>query len=205
MSAFAQISALTDEELAVLAAGGDESASDELMGRYKDTVKVKSKLYYMLGADREDIVQEGMIGLFNAIQSYDASKGAGFKTFADLCISRRILSAVKSAGRKKNAPLNEALSLDKPASDEPGGQTIGDVIPANDGSNPEDAVILAELSRLVTDSESDLLSGFEHQVLRRLYEGKGYRQIAEEMGVAPKSVDNAIQRIRKKLKTFFED
>ncbi|MCF0150041.1 MAG: sigma-70 family RNA polymerase sigma factor [Firmicutes bacterium] len=198
------LSRLADEVLAAMAAAGDETAADELLSRYKDVVRVKSKLYYMLGADREDVVQEGMIGLFGAIHSYDPSKGAAFRTFADLCISRRILSAVKGAARKKNAPLNEALSLDKPASEEQGGQTIGDVLPAGTDSNPEDAVILAELSKLVTDKDSKLLSPFEHRVLKSLYEGKGYRQIAEELQVPAKSVDNAIQRIRKKLKVFFE-
>ena len=183
--------------------GFDDKKVEQLLDEYKDIVKAKAKLYYMLGSDEDDIIQEGMIGLFSAIQTFDESKGASFRTFADMCINRRMISAVKMANRRKHSPLNDAASLDRPL-DEDASQTLSDILPAASDSNPENIVILSEMTELVMDHSSKLLSELEHQVLERMLEGKDYRTIAGELGKMPKSIDNAMQRIRSKLRRFFE-
>ena len=174
--------------------------TERLLDEYKDLVRAKAKLYYILGADEDDVIQEGMIGLFSAIQTYDESKGASFKTFADLCINRRMLSAVRMAGRRKHSPLNEAASLDRPIDESDPSMTLSDVIPASSDSDPEEALILKEMTELITNPDSKVLSSFEHTVLGKMMEGKDYRQIATELERSPKSIDNAIQRIRAKIK-----
>lgn len=195
---------LTDEELAA-AAADDPDAMDLLLHRYKDAVRSKAQLYFMMGGDRDDIIQEGMTGLFKAARSYDPSRGASFKTYADVCINRHIINAIKLAGRKKYSPLNTAYSLDRPVSEEDPGQTLGETLAAGIESNPEAAAILQEMTGLIMAPGSRLFSPFEKQVLKGLLEGRNYRQIAEDLGRAPKAVDNAIQRIRKKLGAFFSD
>ena len=176
--------------------------TERLLEEYKDMVRAKARLYYMLGADEDDIIQEGMIGLFNAIQTYDESKGASFKTFADLCVNRRMISAVKMANRKKNQPLNDAASLDKPL-DEEREQSLGDILPAGPDANPENIVVLNEMKELVLNPKAKLLSKFEYSVLERMMDGKDYITIAAELEKSPKSIDNAMQRIRAKLRKFF--
>ena len=195
---------LSDEKLAEMANAGDTGAENELLERYKETARAKASLYYMLGADSEDVIQEGMVGLFNAVRSFDPSRGASFSTFANLCINRRILSAVKSAGRLKNAPLNDSLSFDLPL-DEASTQTLADRIPADSSTDPEALLLLEDLNRRILEDSDSLLSPLERQVVRGLVEGKDYRHIADELGRSPKSIDNAIQRVRKKLQAFFSE
>jgi len=195
---------LSDEKLAEMANAGDPGAGNELLERYKETARARASLYYMLGADSEDVIQEGMVGLFNAVRSFDPSRGASFGTFANLCINRRILSAVKSAGRLKNAPLNDSISFDLPV-DEASSQTLADRIPADSSTDPEALLLLEDLNRRILKDSDRLLSPLERQVVRGLVEGKDYRHIAAELGRTPKSVDNAIQRIRKKLAIFFKE
>jgi len=173
-----------------------------LLEQYKDLVKSKAKMYYMLGAEEDDIIQEGMIGLFSAIQTYDDSKGASFKTFADICINRRMISAVKMANRRKHSPLNDSASLDKPLDDD-ASQTLSDILPASADVNPENIVILNEMMDIIMDENSKLMSPFEHKVLKLMLEGKDYLAIAGELERSPKSIDNAMQRIRGKLRKFF--
>ncbi len=194
---------VTDEELAVLVSSGDAEAGELLIKRYKDKVRAKAGLYFMLGADREDVVQEGMIGLFKAVRAYDPERGASFSTFAEHCISAQILKAVRAAGRLKHAPLNNAVSLHRPA-DGGDGQTLADTLAAGFDADPEELAVLAEAERAIGDEKSGLLSALERQVFSALREGKGYRQIAEELGRPPKSVDNAIQRIRNKIRSLFD-
>ncbi len=192
----------SDEELASLASRGDTGAGELLIQRYKDSVSARAGLYFMLGADRDDIVQEGMIGLFRAVRSYDPARGASFRTYTDRCIRAQVLKAVRSAGRLKHAPLNSALSLQDPAPQD-SGQTIADTIAAGFEADPEELAVLAEAERMIASEKSGLFSTFERQVFQMLREGKSYREIAEELGRSPKSVDNAIQRVRNKIRALF--
>ncbi|MBQ4506393.1 MAG: sigma-70 family RNA polymerase sigma factor [Firmicutes bacterium] len=195
-----ELKELTDEQLWERASSGEREAEDELYSRYKESVRVKARLYFMLGAEHDDIVQEGMIGLFKAIRSYDPSRGASFATYAELCINTRIISAVKSASRNKYKPLNEAFSLDLPIGPEDEEErTLGDMIAAGPDSDPEATYLSLELEKLI-GPESKSFSGFEREVLTALLEGGDYRSIAESMGKTPKQIDNAMQRIRSKIK-----
>ncbi len=187
-----------------MANAGDQSAESALIERYMETARAKARLYYMLGADSEDVIQEGMVGLFQAIRHYSPERGASFRTFADLCINRRILTAVKGASRLKNSPLNNSVSFDFPI-DTDSERTIGDLLTAGDSSDPELLLINGDIKRLIVNDEKGLFSALERSVIRGLAEGRDYRHIAEELGRTPKSIDNAIQRIRKKLSLFFEE
>ncbi|MBR0138684.1 MAG: sigma-70 family RNA polymerase sigma factor [Firmicutes bacterium] len=195
---------LSDEELAARAPE-DPDAMDLLLHCYKDAVRAKAQLYFMMGGDRDDIIQEGMTGLFRAATSYDPSKGASFKTYADVCINRHIINAIKVAGRRKYSPLNTAYSLDRPVSDDSPGQTLGETLAAGMDSNPEASAILSEMTELIMAPDSRLFSSLERQVLQGLYEGLNYRQISVWLAKSPKQVDNAMQRIRKKLRAFFSE
>src|SRR5665648_208998 len=194
---------MSDEDLVDLAAKGDSAAAEYLIQEYKELVKSKAHLYFMLGGDRDDIVQEGMIGIFKAIKNYDADKGASFKTFADLCVNRQIITAIKSAGRHKHSPLNTSLSLDKPMSEGESAQTLGETLSAGIDTNPEAAFLMGEMAKLLFSSQESFLSNFERFVLGEMMQGKNYRDIAKEQGISDKSVDNAIQRIRRKIRLFF--
>lgn len=195
---------MTDEELATLAVQGDTFAAEYLIQKYKELVKSKAHLYFMLGADRDDIVQEGMIGIFKAIRNYDVGKGASFKTFADLCINRQIITAIKSAARHKHSPLNSSLSLDKPVAEGEYSQTLGETLAAGIQTDPEAVYLMGEMAELLLSTEDGFLSTFERLVLQEMMRGKNYRDIAKEQGKSDKSVDNAIQRIRRKVHQFFE-
>ena len=194
---------MSDEDLVDLAAKGDSAAAEYLIQEYKELVKSKAHLYFMLGGDRDDIVQEGMIGIFKAIKNYDADKGASFKTFADLCVNRQIITAIKSAGRHKHSPLNTSLSLDKPMNEGESAQTLGETLSAGIDTNPEAAFLMGEMAKLLFSSQESFLSNFERFVLGEMMQGKNYRDIAKEQGISDKSVDNAIQRIRRKIRLFF--
>ncbi len=179
--------------------------AEALIEEYRDMVKAKAHLYFMLGGDIEDIIQEGMIGLYKAIQSFDESKGASFKTFADLCVSRQIISAIKASNRKKFAPLNTAVSFDKPISDEEGAPTLGETLAAGSDTDPETLALLSEMTELLLSPEAKILSKMEQEVLGYLIGGHDYKSIAKHMGKTPKQIDNSIQRIRAKLTLFLED
>ena len=180
-----------------------EAKTEELLEQYKDLVKAKAGLYFMLGSDKEDIVQEGMIGLYKAIQSYDESKGTSFKTFADLCINRQIITAIKASNRKKNVALNSAVSLDKPVGEEDDAQTLGESLAAGTDTDPETVALLNEMTELLLAPEAKILSKSEREVLELLLQGGDYQSIAKYLGKSPKQIDNTIQRIRAKLKKFF--
>jgi RNA polymerase sporulation-specific sigma factor len=191
----------TDEELVALAQNGDRDAEEEILRRYKDMVRAKSRLYFMPGADSDDVVQEGMIAVFKAIGDYDRSKGSSFHTFANLCVGRRIITAVNAAARKKHDPLNSSVSLDMPIS-AGSAATLGDSLVGPGQSDPEAGYIFSEMIQLILSSNSKLFSPLERSVAERLILGEDYRTIAEKLGRSPKSADNAIQRIRAKLKAF---
>ena len=181
-----------------------EKSIETVLEEYKEAVRAKAGLYFMLGAEKDDLIQEGMIGLVKAYNSYDASKGSSFRTFADLCISRQMLNAVKASGREKHAPLNMALSLDRPVGEEENSPSLGETLAAGYDSDPEGQLLFAELMELLADPEKSFFSPLEQKVFSLLLEGKKYREIAEILGKTPKQTDNAIQRIRSKIGSFLQ-
>ena len=187
---------LTDEQLVKLAKEGDQDAEEYLLTKFKGMVLSRAAIYYIVGGDREDVVQEGMIGLVKAIRSYEEGSGSTFSNFAYICITRQIISAVRSASREKHALLNEAVSLDQPVE---GAGTFADLLVAGDSSNPEDVAVKTELLRLVMDPKNASFSKIEHATIKYLTQGKNYREIADLTGKTPKQIDNTIQRIRAKL------
>ena len=191
-----------DEELALLAQNGDRDAEELLLQKYKGKVKARASLFYMLGADDDDMVQEGMIGLFNAVRSFSAGGGASFSTFAELCINRRLMNAVAGANRKKHSPLNESVSLDK-ETDPGSGLRLADSLPAGADADPEAGYLFSESVDSVIAGARGLLSNMEQAVFRGLIAGDEKAEIAENLGISIKSVDNAIGRIRTKLKRVF--
>ncbi|MBO5666624.1 MAG: RNA polymerase sporulation sigma factor SigH [Firmicutes bacterium] len=195
--------AFTDDELVNMARSGDADAEEYLIQKYKDTAKSRARLYFMVGGDKEDIVQEGMIGIFKAIRSYDPEKEASFRTFAELCISRQIITAIKQAGRLKHSPLNTSVSLWKPVSEEDNGNTLADILSSDSNSDPETVLLLTEIIDYVTKEDSKVFSELEMKVWMEYIQGKSCTQIAAEMGRTPKSVDNAIQRTKRKINLYF--
>ncbi len=190
---------LTDEAVAELARGFDGDALEFLLNKYKNFVRAKARSYFLIGADREDIVQEGMIGLYKAVRDFRASKLTSFRAFAELCITRQIITAIKTATRQKHRPLNSYVSLNKPAYDEESDRMLIDVISCSKISNPEDIIIGREDFTTIESKMGKLLSPLEMQVLRKYIEGKSYFEVAEELDRSVKSVDNALQRVKNKL------
>ena len=199
---------LPDEDLISLIREGDSQATDYLMEKYKDLVRMRAGSMYILGGDREDLVQEGMIGLFKAIRDYDCGRDASFRTFASLCVSRQLYSFVRSSGRKKNIPLNTALSLNASSgTDETEGEAdaLLDFLKADETSNPEEYLLHQErLQRLEKKIEGQL-SSFEKQVLDLHLTGMGYVEIAHVLNKPEKSTDNALQRVRTKLRSIIKE
>ena len=192
---------MTDEVLAGLAQAGDREAEDILIRRYVEMIRGKAHLYFIVGADSEDVIQEGMIGLFKAIHDYSGNREATFKTFAELCINRQILTAVKTASRRKHQPLNDSVSLSTPV-DETGGGTLEESLGGDMASNPEAVFMENTLSLLLTDENSTLFSSMERMVLKEYLAGKKYPEIAQSLGKSYKTIDNAMQRIRKKINEY---
>ena len=195
---------MTDEVLAGLAQAGDREAEDILIRRYVEMIRGKAHLYFIVGADSEDVIQEGMIGLFKAIHDYSGNREATFKTFAELCINRQILTAVKTASRLKHQPLNDSVSLSTPV-DETGGGTLEESLGGDMASNPEAVFMENTLSSLLTDENSTLFSSMERKVLKEYLAGEKYPEIAQSLGKSYKAVDNAMQRIRKKINEYINN
>ena len=195
---------LTDEQLVRMAQEGSETAEEILIEKYKGLVKNKAKTYYITGADSEDVVQEGMIGLFKAIRSFDVSKQTAFKTFADTCVNSHIISAIKKANRKRHKPLNESVSLNKEVDEGTQDISVGDILQASMDNDPEALLLLQEVVDYLKTYDSGLLSKFEREVWIEKLKGKNYMEIAEHLGRSPKSVDNALQRIKKKIVAYLE-
>ncbi len=195
----------SDEDLVALAQKGNDKALDHLLGKYFVYVRTKSLSYYIAGADRDDIIQEGMIGLFKAVRDFSSERGVTFKTFADVCVTRQILTAVKNASRQKHAPLNFYVSLNKSVTDNEEDSTLADILGHSKNANPEDILIEKENADTLGTEMHRLLSDFELQVLSLYLQGKSYADIGTEIGKAPKSVDNALQRIKKKFEKLSED
>ncbi len=182
---------LTDEELIAKYRSGDRKVGEYIIDKYKPLVRKKARLYYLEGGDQEDLLQEGMLGLFKAIREYDALRQASFLTFAKLCINRQMLSAIESANRKKHKLLNDSLSLEQLAEE-------GDL--AATAGEPESMILEQEEADRLLKEIYQKLSPMEQKVLGLYLKGMGYLQIAESMGKSGKSIDNALQRIRNKIK-----
>jgi RNA polymerase sporulation-specific sigma factor len=210
---------LGHEKLAAIARGGDESALDLLFHEYRDTIRAKASLYFLAGGDTGDLVQEGMIGLFHAIMNYDASKEASFRTYAELLIARQMITAIRSAGRLKHSPLNTSLSLDASpdgmggadgadgageASGASGSANLGATLPDADAS-PEEALLMKdEMERLEAESVRRF-SRLELDVWNEYKKGVAYTDIAKSLSRSPKTIDNALQRMKKKVARAMTD
>ena len=188
----------TDEEILNIIKNGDSQAIDYLITKYKNLVKIRARAYFIIGADTEDIIQEGMIGLYKAIRDYKKTD-ASFQTFAKICIDRQVMTAIKSANRKKHLPLNSYLSLNMLTYEEDSDKTYIDKLEESKILNPEEIVIDKENVKTLQEQINKNLSGLEKQVLKLYLKGKSYATIAQKLEKDEKSIDNAIQRIRKKI------
>ncbi|MFN2540400.1 MAG: RNA polymerase sporulation sigma factor SigH [Mycobacteriales bacterium] len=189
-----------DDELVLAARTGDDAALAELLTKYRAFARVKARSYFLVGADREDIVQEGMIGLYKAVRDFNPDMQSSFRAFAELCVTRQIITAIKTATRHKHGPLNNYVSFNRPVgSDDDGERVLGDVIPTVAISDPADLVISGERIRALQAHFDEVLSDLETEVLRLYVEGKSYQEIAERLQRHVKSIDNALQRIKRKL------
>ncbi|WP_353893416.1 RNA polymerase sporulation sigma factor SigH [Proteinivorax hydrogeniformans] len=195
---------LNDEKLAILACQGDEIATEILINKYKNFVRSKARSYFLIGADREDIIQEGMIGLYKAIRDFKGDKLTSFKSFAELCVTRQIITAIKTATRQKHIPLNSYVSLNKPIFDEESDRTLLDIISGIKITDPEELMISQEEYSDIEKKMAEILSGLERKVLMLYLEGKSYQEIAEELKRHVKSIDNALQRVKRKLERYLE-
>jgi RNA polymerase sporulation-specific sigma factor len=190
----------TDDELVMAARSGDDNALCDLLNKYRAFARVKARSYFLVGADREDIVQEGMIGLYKAIRDFNPDMQSSFRAFAELCVTRQIITAIKTATRQKHGPLNNYVSFERPVGgDDDGERVLGDVLPSRAISDPADLVISAERIRALQAHFDEVLSDLETEVLRLYVEGKSYQEIAERLQRHVKSIDNALQRIKRKL------
>lgn len=189
---------MSDEQLISLVKADDKYALDFIIEKYKNLVNMKVSKYFIIGAEKEDIIQEGMIGLFKAIQGFDDTKQNSFKTFANMCIERQLITAIKTSNRQKHMPLNGYLSLNTAAYDEDEDTTVLEVFDSHQTEDPLDTITKKEYYKRVEDAIDKNLSDFEKQVLARFIKGESYVTIAEKLDTPVKSIDNAIQRIRKK-------
>ena len=196
---------MTDEQVVRLAQQADGTALEYLLNKYKNFVRSKARSYFLIGADHEDIVQEGMIGLYKAIRDFREEKLSSFRAFAELCITRQIITAIKTATRQKHIPLNSYVSLNKPIYDEESDRTLLDVISEGWEANPEEVLINREDVSVIEGRIGKMLSGLEKQVLLRYLEGKSYQEISQEMKRHVKSIDNALQRVKRKLQKMLQE
>lgn len=188
-----------DEEIAMEAKEGNKRAQEYLINKYQNFVKSKSKSYFLIGADKEDIYQEGMIGLYKAIRDFRPDKLASFKAFAELCVTRQIITAIKTATRQKHIPLNTYVSLNKPIYEEESDRTLLDVLAGLKVTDPEELVISNEEMKHIEKEIGQVLSDLEMEVLMSYLDGKSYQEIACDLDRHAKSIDNALQRVKRKL------
>ena len=196
---------LKDEELVSLAKDGDTMALEYLISKYKNFVRSKARTYFLIGADREDIIQEGMIGLYKAIRDYRYDRQASFRAFAEICVTRQIITAIKTATRQKHMPLNSYVSLNKPVYEEESERTLSDVLTQGKAGNPEELFIDQEDYLDIESTMQRILSPLEQEVVNLYLEGKSYQEISDELGRHVKSIDNALQRIKRKMQGFLDE
>ena len=197
--------ALTDEEVVQLCRQGDSLAEEYLLNKYKNFVRSRARSYFLIGADHEDIVQEGMIGLYKAIRDFKPEKLSSFRAFAELCITRQIITAIKTATRQKHIPLNSYISLNRPIYDEESDRILLDIIIEGSTGNPEEMIINQENVGTIHQKMNEVLSGLEQEVLSAYLDGKSYQEIAELLNRPVKSIDNALQRVKRKLEKYLEE
>lgn len=195
---------LTDAELVTMGRNGDAQALEFIIHKYKHFVRAKTRSYFLIGADREDIFQEGMIGLYKAIRDFKEDKPSSFKAFAELCVTRQIITAIKTATRQKHIPLNSYVSLDKPIYDDESDRTLLDVITGSKVMDPAQLIINQEELMAIEEKMSEVLSELEKQVLMLYLDGRSYQEISEDLNRHVKSIDNALQRVKRKLEHSLE-
>lgn len=194
----------TDEDIVDAVRDGDGDALEYLINKYRNFVRAKARSYFLIGADREDIIQEGMIGLYKSIRDFRGDKLASFKAFAELCVTRQIITAIKTATRQKHIPLNSYVSLDKPIYDEDSDRTLLDVICGTRVTDPEELIINKEEFVGLEDKMGEILSDLERKVLMLYLDGRSYQEIAVDLDRHVKSIDNALQRVKRKLERYLE-
>lgn len=199
MTKYLEFEEKNDEEIAIEAKAGNVIAQEYLINKYESFVKTKAKSYFLIGADREDIYQEGMIGLYKAIRDFNPDKLSTFKAFAELCVTRQIITAIKTATRQKHIPLNTYISLNKPIYEEESERTLLDVLAGLKITDPEELVISQEEKNRIEDEIEKVLSKLELKVLNSYLDGKSYQEIACDLDRHAKSIDNALQRVKRKL------
>lgn len=202
---FPGIDSMAEEDIVESAKQGSTYALEYLINKYKAFVRAKAKSYFLIGADREDIIQEGMIGLYKAIRDFRSDKLSSFRAFAELCITRQIITAIKTATRQKHIPLNSYVSLNKPIYDEESDRTLLDVLSGNKVTDPEELMINQEEFRDIELCMGELLSDLEWKVLMSYLDGKSYQEIAGDLDRHVKSIDNALQRVKRKVERYLED
>ena len=196
---------MSEEEIVVEAKNGNGRAQEYVISKYESFVKIKSKSYFLIGADKEDIYQEGMIGLYKAIRDFKYEKSTTFRGFAELCITRQIITAIKTATRQKHIPLNTYVSLNKPVSEDDSERTLLDILSSMRISDPEELIIGKEEKAHIEDAIARVLSDLEMEVLQSYLDGKSYQEIACDLDRHAKSIDNALQRVKRKLEKCLSD
>ena len=200
-----QYNLLTDEELICLLREGHEDTRDYLLEKYKHLVRKKARAMYLIGGDNDDLIQEGMIGLYKAIRDYRGERGASFHTFAELCINRQLSTAVEASQRQKHQPLNTYVSIYDKEQEEKNGSPLNTFGMASLSQNPEDRMIAQERLADMETRILEQLSKFEKEVLRQYLSGLNYSEIAYNLGKTAKAVDNALQRIKKKVRLLLQE
>lgn len=195
---------MPDEDVVETAREGNRPAQEYLINKYRNFVRAKARSYFLIGADREDIIQEGMIGLYKAIRDFRSDKLSSFRAFAELCITRQIITAIKTATRQKHIPLNSYVSLNKPIYDEDSDRTLLDVISGTKITDPEELIISREEFGNIEEKMVEILSDLEWKVLMAYLDGKSYQEIATDLTRHVKSIDNALQRVKRKLEKYLE-
>lgn len=198
------LNTLDDDTIIQLIHQGNSLALDFLIHKYRNFVRAKSRTYFLIGADKEDIVQEGMIGLYKAIRDFDSDKLSSFKAFAELCITRQIITAVKTSTRQKHIPLNSYVSLDKPVYDEESDRTLLDIIAGSRGIDPQELLVSREKYADMEFKLTELLSELEKKSLNLYLDGQSYQEISVELRRHVKSIDNALQRVKRKFEQLIE-
>ena len=202
---YGRLEQMSDEDIAVFCKEQENAAALEyLISKYRNFVRAKARSYFLIGADREDIIQEGMIGLYKAIRDFRSDKLSSFRAFAELCITRQIITAIKTATRQKHIPLYSYVSLNKPIYDEDSDRTLLDILSGSRVSDPEELIISREEFMGIEEKMGEILSDLEWKVLMAYLDGKSYQEIAIELERHVKSIDNALQRVKRKLERYLD-
>ena len=198
--------AFAEEDVVLMAQAGDEAASEYIISKYRTLAKTKSHIYFIAGGDPDDVIQEGMRGIFKALRDFDPGRDAGFRTFAELCINRQIVTAIKAANRQKYKILNESVSIDyrEPGSDGDDAGSLSESMKSGEDTNPESMTLMREVVSYLKANGENIFSPMENLVWNETLKGKTYMEIAREYGKTPKAVDNALQRVKKKVMAYLE-